>query len=62
MTNRGDQGLVLNNVNEGVYRVVASSPHGYIASMNANGVDLLRQPLTVGPGGASGPIQVTLAR
>ena len=60
MTSQGDQGLVLNNVNEGVYRVVASSTHGYIASMTANGVDLLRQPLTVGPGGASGPIQVTL--
>jgi hypothetical protein len=60
LTNRGDQGLVLNNVNEGVYRVVASSTHGYIASMTANGVDLLREPLKVGPGGASGPIQVTL--
>jgi hypothetical protein len=57
---QGDEGLVLENAGEGTYRVVATATGGYIASMTANGVDLLREPLTVGPGGASGPIQVTV--
>ncbi len=57
---QSDDDLVLENVQEGAYRVSARAFRGYIASMTSNGVDLLRQPLIVGSGGAAGPIDVTL--
>jgi len=56
----GDEGLALGNVREGAYRVLATAYRGYIASLTSDGVDLLRQPLVVGPGGASAPIEVTI--
>lgn len=52
--------LFLAGVAEGSYRVMANAYRGYVSSITANGVDLLRQPLVVGPGGASEPIEVTL--
>ena len=55
-----DNTLVLDNVQQGTYRVVATPHRGYVASMTSDGVDLMRQPLVVGPGGASQPINITL--
>ena len=57
---RDDQDLVLDNVQPGSYRVIVTPTHGYVAAMSANSVDLLRQPLVVGPGGPGGPIDITL--
>jgi hypothetical protein len=58
--NGNSPNLLLSGVAEGRYRVVANASRGYISSITANGVDLLRQPLVVGPGGASQPIEITL--
>ena len=57
-TPNGD--IILENVQEGTYHVVARSVRGYIASITSNGVDLMRQPLVVGSGGTSAPIEVTI--
>jgi hypothetical protein len=59
-TSKDDQDLVLENVQPGAYYVTASQARGYVAAMSANNVDLLRQPLVVGPGGGGGPIDITL--
>jgi hypothetical protein len=50
----------LDGVAPGRYWVQAQGVQGYIASITADGVDLTREPLVVGPGGASSPIEVTL--
>lgn len=60
LPNPSDDNLVLDNVQEGKYRVFANPYRGYVSAITANGVDLLRQPLIVGPGGASDPIEITL--
>lgn len=52
--------LVLENVGPGRYWVSVNAFRGYVASAVAGGVDLLRQPLVVGPGGASPPIEIVL--
>jgi hypothetical protein len=44
----------------GKYAVRASPTEGYAASVLYGGVELLRQPLVVGLGGISSPIEVTL--
>jgi hypothetical protein len=56
----GNEDLILENVQEGSYRVRATAFRGYIASLTSNGMDLMRQPLVVGPHGASAPIEVTI--
>jgi len=56
----GDDGLMLQNVSEGIYAVEATPHRGYVASLTSNGVDLLREPLVVGAGGAAQPIEVTV--
>jgi len=56
----GDESLRLQNVSEGRYRVVAYPHAGYIASIASGGVDLLREPLTVGASGSAAPIEITL--
>lgn len=56
----GDEGLKLANVSEGVYRVQIYANQGYAARVTSGPTDLLREPLTVGPGGAAAPIEVTL--
>lgn len=43
----------------GRYNVFAQVPYGYLASMTSGGVDLTRDSLTVGPGGAA-PIEIVL--
>jgi hypothetical protein len=55
-----DNDLVLENVRPGLYWVRADPYQGYIASAVAGSTDLLRQPLVVGPGGASLPIDIVL--
>jgi hypothetical protein len=57
---KNDEGLALENVLEGTYTVHVQPYRGYVASLTSNGVDLLRNPLRVGPGGSSAPIEVTL--
>jgi hypothetical protein len=55
-----DNDLVLENVRPGRYWLTVEAYSGYVASAVAGSVDLLRQPLVVGPGGASLPVEVVL--
>jgi hypothetical protein len=59
-TGKGNEGLVVENAREGKYRVWVMPNRGYVASATSGGVDLLHQPLVVGAGGASAPIEITL--
>jgi hypothetical protein len=52
--------LVVANIQPGRYRVHVQTGMGYAASVLYGGSNLLRQPLVVGLGGASQPIEVTL--
>jgi hypothetical protein len=52
--------LVIPNVRPGRYRVHVESDVGYAASIAYGGTDLLQQPLVVGMGGPSSPIELTL--
>jgi hypothetical protein len=55
-----DNDLVLENVRPGRYWITVEPFSGYVASAVAGSIDLLRQPLVVGPGGASLPVEVVL--
>ena len=55
-----DNDLVLENVRPGRYWLKVSVYRGYVASAVAGSVDLLHQPLVVGPGGATLPIDIVL--
>ena len=55
-----DNDYVLENVRPGRYWLKVTPYRGYVASAVAGSVDLLRQPLVVGPGGASLPIEIVL--
>ncbi len=55
-----DNDLALDNVRPGHYWLNINPTRGYVASAVAGSVDLLRQPLVVGPGGASLPIEIVL--
>jgi hypothetical protein len=52
--------LEIPGIAPGKYTVRASPTQGYAASVLYGGVELLRQPLVVGLGGISSPIEVTL--
>jgi hypothetical protein len=52
--------LILENVQPGRYRVTVYAGNGYVAAMESGGVDLLKQPLVVGMGGAVPPVEITL--
>jgi hypothetical protein len=52
--------LVIPNVRPGRYRVQVSSGVGYASEILYGGTSLLRQPIVVGIGGASQPIEITL--
>ncbi|HEX9202208.1 MAG TPA: hypothetical protein VF865_21800, partial [Acidobacteriaceae bacterium] len=56
----GDDALKLQNVVEGLYRVAVFPRLGYAASVTYGTTDLLREPLSIGASGPSGPIEVTL--
>jgi hypothetical protein len=44
----------------GRYLVHVSAQMGYVAAVSSGGLDLLRNPLVVPPGGTSSPIEITL--
>jgi hypothetical protein len=52
--------LAILNVRPGRYHVHAETGVGYVASILSGGTDLLREPLEVGMGGSSSPIELTL--
>jgi hypothetical protein len=55
-----DNDLALENVRPGRYWLKVAPYRGYVASAVAGSADLLRQPLVVGPGGSSLPIDIVL--
>lgn len=44
----------------GRFRVSVQAIQGYVSSITSGGVDLMREPLVIGPGNSSAPIEVTL--
>jgi len=57
----GDPSLFqLDNAIPGRYWVLTYPYEGYVSSITSGGSDLSRQPLVVGPGNSTAPIQVTL--
>jgi hypothetical protein len=54
-----DDSLVIDNIPPGRYWLRLSSSRGYVAAASVGGVDLLYQPLVVGPG-PTGPIEITM--
>ena len=55
-----DSPLVIENVPPGRYRVLVNSAIGFASSITSGGTNLLRQPLVVGEGGATAPIEITV--
>jgi hypothetical protein len=55
----GDDALVIDGAPAGSYWVQVHSSRGYVASIRSGNLDLQRQPMTVGGGGAS-PIEITV--
>ena len=55
-----DDSLVIEGVQPGRYWVRTNSSRGFVASITAGTTDLQRQPLIVGSGGSSSPIEVTM--
>ena len=55
-----DESLVIEDVQPGRYWVRITSSRGYASSVTSGGVDLQHEPLVVGAGGASSPIEVTM--
>jgi hypothetical protein len=50
----------LDNLSPGRYWVETSPYEGYVSSITSGGVDLARDPLVIGPGASTAPIEVTL--
>jgi hypothetical protein len=50
----------IDNVSPGRYWAEASPFEGYVSSITCGGVDLARDPLVIGPGSSTAPIEVTL--
>jgi hypothetical protein len=55
-----DSSWLLENVPPGRYWVQTYANQGYVASITAGGTDLARDPLVIGPGGASAAIDIEL--
>jgi hypothetical protein len=55
-----DESLVIENVQPGRYRVRVNTSIGFVSSITSGGTDLQRQPLVVGLGGATPPIEITV--
>ena len=51
---------VLDGVIPGRYWVQANTYNAYISSITSGGIDLTREPLLIGPGGSTPPIEITL--
>jgi hypothetical protein len=50
----------LNAVTPGRYWVSTTAYQGYVSSISSGGVDLMREPLTIGEGNSTAPIEVVL--
>jgi hypothetical protein len=59
-TGPGDASLVIEGASAGSYWVKVYSSRGYAASIRSGNLDLLHQPLVVGPGGGAAPIEITM--
>lgn len=55
-----DESLVIEGVLPGRYRVSVNTSIGYAASITSGSTDLLRQPLVVGIGGSTPPLEITM--
>ena len=55
-----DDSLVIENVHPGGYRVRVNTSIGFVSSITSGGTDLRRQPLVVGLGGSTPPIEITV--
>jgi hypothetical protein len=55
-----DDSLVIENVHPGRYRVRVNTSIGFTSSITSGGTDLLSQPLVVGQGGSTPPIEITV--
>jgi hypothetical protein len=55
-----DDSLVIENVQPGRYRVRVNTSIGFVSSITSGGTDLQRQPLVVGLGGSTPPIEITV--
>jgi hypothetical protein len=55
-----DEELVIDNVQPGRYWVHVHTSRGFAASVRSGTTDLLREPLEVGAGGATSPIEITM--
>ncbi len=58
--NTDDAAWILESVPPGSYWVLTYANQGYVASITAGGTDLAHEPLVVGPGGTSAPIEIVL--
>ncbi len=59
-TGAQDDALVIEGAPAGRYWVRVQSSRGYAASIRSGNLDLQRQPLVVGIGGAASPIEITM--
>ena len=55
-----DDTLVIENVLPGRYWVRVQTARGYVASVRAGTTDLQHEPLVVGAGGATSPVEITM--
>ena len=55
-----DDALVIEGVHPGRYWVKVDTSRGYVAAVTSGTTDLQHQLLTVGPGGSSSPIEITM--
>ncbi|HEX9109911.1 MAG TPA: hypothetical protein VF845_00415 [Terriglobales bacterium] len=55
-----DDSLVIDNVLPGRYWVRVQPSRGYAASVRSGTTDLLHEPLVIGAGGATSPIEITM--
>jgi len=55
-----DSPLVIENVQPGRYRVAVNTTIGFVSSITSGGTNLLRQPLVVGEGSTTAPIEITV--
>jgi hypothetical protein len=55
-----DDSLVIDNVQPGRYWVQINSSRGFASSVTSGGIDLQHEPLLIGAGGSSSPIEVTM--
>lgn len=56
----GTEGLMLENVSPGSYRVQVNPRRGYAASVAANGINILREPLVIAPEATTSAISIVL--